>query len=550
MINKAIDLLKKTGEETKHMKSVWKASVTVIMAGLLVLSVAGCGGSDKKVDSGKAAGSKDTLKVAAASFADSLEPAADCCSRQVIRYGVGETLVKFDKKMNVTPWLAESWKIGDDRLTWTFRINDKAVFSNGNKVTGDAAAKSLLRTFEKSPRAKSMFRIVSVKGEGQNVLVRTGRPVPTLPQLLSDPLFLIVDVSVTDRDYEKMGPIGTGPYVVKSFTKEKCVLERNEKYWNGRAFYRYLDISAMNDPGVRAMALKKGEIDVAADIGSGDLVLFRDTKKFRISEISSVRSVLARPTVKEGRPLSDKRVREALASALDRQAWCKVLLKDTFTSGGPMLPPSVNYGFNELIKSDKNQYNVGRARKLLAEAGWKDTNGDGFVDKNGKNLELDYYFYSNRAELPLFAEATRSDARRVGIKINLKNVDYTETDKSGREGSGDLCISNTLTIQGDPEVFMNMYIKTNENNSNPQNGGGFSNARYDGLSDKLAEEFDPAKRRELIIEMEKIALEELPVIVYGYPRTNIVSKAEIANADIHPCDYYWETKDWKPAAIQ
>ena len=129
-------------------------------------------------------------------------------------------------------------------------------------------------------------------------------------------------------------------------------------------------------------------------------------------------------------------------------------------------------------------------------------------------------------------------------------MDYTEIDKIGREGSGDLCITNILTVQSDPEAFMNMYVKTNENNSNPGNGGGFSNAGYDGLSDKLAVEFDPAKRRELIIGMEKIALEELPLIVYGYPRTNIVSKAEIANADIYPCDYYWEIKDWKPAAIQ
>ncbi len=532
------------------MKSIWKKSAAVSLVVLVALSVAGCGGNNKKADGGKEAGPKDILKIGASNFAGSLEPTGDYHSWQIVRYGVGETLVKFDKKMNVTPWLADSWKLSDDKLTWTFKINDKAIFSNGNKVTGDAAAKSLLRTFEKSPRAKRILRVVSIKGEGQNVLIRTERPVPTLPCLLGDPLFLIVYAYVTDRDYEKMGPVGTGPYVVKSFTREKCVLERNEKYWNGKAFYSSLDVFAMDDPRNRAMALKKGEIDVAVDISSGDLDMFKDTKKFRISEFASVRSVLACLTVKEDRPLSDKRVREALASALDRQAYCKVLLKDTFISGGPMLPPSVHYGFSELINSDKNRYNVGRARKLLADAGWKDTNGDGFVDKNGKNLELDCYFCSNRAEQPLFAEATLSDARRVGIKVNLKKVDYTEIDKIGREGSGDLCISNALTVQGDPEVFMNMFIKTNKNNSNPDNGGGFSNARYDELSDKLAVEFDPDKRRELIIEMEKIALEELPLIVYGYPRANIVSKAEIANADIHPCDYYWETKDWRPAGIQ
>ena len=218
------------------MKAIWKKSVVIALAGLLALSTAGCGDGNKKADGGKEADTKDTLKVAAASFADSLEPTVDYNGWQVVRYGIGETLVKFDKKMNATPWLAESWKISDDRLTWTFRINDKAMFSNGNKVTGDAAAKSLLRTLEKSPRAKRILPIVSVNGEGQNVLIRTARPVPVLPQLLGDPLFLIVDASVTDRDYEKKGPVGTGPYVVKNFTKDKCILERNEKYWNGTSW--------------------------------------------------------------------------------------------------------------------------------------------------------------------------------------------------------------------------------------------------------------------------------------------------------------------------
>lgn len=532
------------------MKSIRKRTAAAALAVLLALAAAGCGSGDKKADSGKAAAPKENLKVGVTGFADSLDPAEDYVSWQVVRYGIGETLVKFDKKRNVTPWLAESWTCSDDKLTWTFRIKDGALFSNGNKVTGEAVAKSLLRTFEKSPRAKGMLALESVKGEGQTVRIKTRRPVPTLPGMLGDPLWLISDTSVKERDYGKMGPVCTGPYVVKSFSKERCVLQRNEKYWDGKVLFKSLEVVAVDEPHTRAMALKKGEIDVAVSVGSGDMDLFKDAKQFRISEIDSIRDVLARLNVKSGKPLADKRVREALACALDRQAYCKVLLKDTVTSGGPLLPPSVGYDYERLTRQDKNQYNVERAKKLLADAGWKDTNKDGYVDKNGKNLELDCYFSSGLAELPLFAEATRSDARQVGIKVNLKNTDCSALDKAGREGSGDMWISNVLTVQGDTEVFMNMYIKTNKDNSNPQNGGGYSNPKYDELSEKLAVEFDPAKRRALIIEMEKIALEDLPVIVYGYPRTNIISRADIANADIQPCDYYWITKDWAPAAAK
>ena len=75
--------------------------------------------------------------------------------------------------MNLTPWLAESWSISDDKLTWTFKINDKAVFSNGNKVTADAVKKSIERTFEKSNRAGTFFQFDNITADGQNLIIKT-----------------------------------------------------------------------------------------------------------------------------------------------------------------------------------------------------------------------------------------------------------------------------------------------------------------------------------------------------------------------------------------
>lgn len=258
--------------------------------------------------------------------------------------------------------------------------------------------------------------------------------------------------------------------------------------------------------------------------------------------------MLARLNVSNGKPLADKNVRKALLQSLDRDTYCKVLLKDTFTPGGPLLPPSVDYGFDKLKAEYPDNYNVENAKKLLADAGWKDTDGDGYVDKDGKNLELDFIYYSGRAELPLFAEATQSDAKKVGIKVNLKNVDYNVLDGIGTRGEYDLLISNVLAEQaGDPEVFINMYWKTNVNGSNPQNGSGYSNPAYDALSDQLSQEFDPAKRKEIIEQMEKIIQDDAATLVFGYPQTNMISSKKVKNADIKPCDYYWVTKSIVPA---
>ena len=498
------------------------------------------------------AATKELLKFGVTNFADSLEPTDNYFGWVVMRYGLGECLVRFDDQMNSVPWLAKEWKISEDGLTWTFTIDDRAVFSNGNKVTGEAAAKSIQRTFDKAPRAQAMFEYDSITSEGQNVLIKTKKPVPTLPGMLGDPLFIIIDTTVTDRDYAKMGPICTGPYVVNSYTKALAKMDRNPKYWDGEVPFDHVEIPSVDDPNTRAMALQAGEIDMAINIAAGDLALFGDKSKFYISAIPSLRSVLGRLNVAEGRPLSDKRVRQALISALDRETYCKVLLKDTFIPGGPQIPPSMDYGFADL--KDPNAYDPDRSEQLLAEAGWKDSDGDGFVDKDGKNLEIDFVFYSGRAELPLFAEATQSDAANVGIKVNLKNVDYNVLDGIGVRGEYDILISNVLAATaGNPEVFVNMYWKTNKHDgdpakgTNPQNGSGYSNPKYDELSDKLAVEFDPAKRREIVIEMQKIILEDAGTVIFGYPQTNMVSNLTVKNAEIKPCDYYWLTKDVRPA---
>jgi len=526
------------------MNKMLKVTAAAAMAGLMVFA-AGCGGGDKKAD--KKAVAKDTLKMGVTNFADSFEPTENYFGWVVMRYGVGECLTKFDKKMNTVGWLCDKWSVSDDKLTWTFHINDKAVFSNGNKVTGEAVKKSIERTFKMAKRAQSMFAYESIKADGQNVMIKTKTPIVTLPGMLGDPLFIIVDADASAKvDTRKMGPICTGPYVTESFTKAKFVGVRNEKYWNGAVPFKKLEVPSIDDPNTRAMALQKGEIDIAVNVSSGDMPLFRGKDKFSVSEIPSLRVVQARLNVRKDRPLGDPALRHALIKALDRETYAKALLKGTFSPGAPYMANSTDYGYNDLYAANPDKFNVEEAKKALAAAGYKDTNGDGYVEKNGngKNVELDYIFYSSRAELPVYAEATQASAKAVGIKINLKPLDYNITDKMSREGKYDLSISNVLCMQaGDPEVYMNMYLKTGQE----QNGGGYSNPEFDKLSNQLGTEFDPAKRKALVIDMQKIIMNDGAAIIYGTPLTNMVSSKAVTGAEIFPCDYYWFTTDIKPA---
>lgn len=515
----------------------WKKLLSVAMAACLSVAVfAGCGGKEA---------SKDTLRVGVTNFADSLEPTENAFGWVVMRYGMGETLTKFDEKMNIQPWLAEKWTISDDKLTWTFKIRDGVKFSNGNPLTAEAVKASIERAFAKNTRAATFFKYTEIKAEGQNLIITTDKPAPSMPGYLADPLFLIVDVSAEkDRDFAKQGPICTGPYVCESFVKEKAVMKKNPNYWDGEVPFETVEIPSIDDPNTRAMALQSGEVDMAVNIAPGDVGLFNDTGKYHVDKIASLRTVLAR--INEKGILGDPKVRAAFISMCDRKSYNEVILKGTFIEGKAPVPPSLDYGFDQL--SDPNHYDIERAKKLLDEAGWKDTDGDGIRDKDGKPLSVDFIIYNSRAELPIYAEAVQADGKKIGFDVKVKTVDYNLLDKIGINGEYDLLISNIITANtGDPEIYLNWYWRTNKDGDNQQNGSGYSNPEYDAKCAALAVEFDPAKRRQLMIEMQQILLNDAAALFLGYPETNIISSTKITGATMYPSDYYWITNKIRPA---
>lgn len=119
----------------------------LLACALVVPLLNGCGGNTDQPSGGE-------LAIGVTSFADTLEPTEQYFSWVVSRYGVGETLVRFDEEGELAPCLAESWAVSDDHLTWTFQIREGVKFSNGDMMTPEMVKSSLERTFNLSPRAR------------------------------------------------------------------------------------------------------------------------------------------------------------------------------------------------------------------------------------------------------------------------------------------------------------------------------------------------------------------------------------------------------------
>ena len=161
------------------MKYNWlkKALGLVVAAMMCATTITGC--ASKGADNSSKGNGEVTIAVT--SFADTLEPTQQYFSWVVSRYGVGETLVRFDENGKLTDCLAESWENSEDGKLWTFKIREGVKFSNGNEMTAESVKSSLERTFEMSERAIEFFNPVSMKVEGQNLIIETAEPVAVLP---------------------------------------------------------------------------------------------------------------------------------------------------------------------------------------------------------------------------------------------------------------------------------------------------------------------------------------------------------------------------------
>nr|WP_306307275.1 ABC transporter substrate-binding protein [Cellulosilyticum ruminicola] len=210
--------------------------------------------------------------------------------------------------------------------------------------------------------------------------------------------------------------------------------------------------------------------------------------------------------------------------------------------GKAPIPPTLDFGFDELV--DENIYDVESAKALLAEAGYVDINNDGYVEKpNGEILDLNFVIYTSREELNVYAQAAQANLKEVGIKVTLNTVSYETLLDMRDSGQYDLLIWNVLVANtGDPEK----YLRENWYSASHTNTTGYNNAEVDKLLDELAGTFDEAKRKELIIQIEQLIMNDAATVFFGYETTYLLSSTALTGVEMYPMDYYWLTKDIAP----
>lgn len=518
------------------------------MRKLLSLILAGCMMMALPVTA--SAADKTQLNVATELMGATLETTDLSNSWFVMRWGITECLVKNGDDGSWQPWLAESWEVADDNLTWTFKIRDGVTFSNGEPVTASKVKESIDYLYEvQNPDNGGVGDIygfmtyteLTADDEAGTITIVTDKPTADVPGVMAYPMTGIIDVAASkERDIPLEGPIGTGPYAVTSFTQDHDIqLAKNENYWDGEVPFETVNVVRIPEAATRSLSLQDGSADIAINVQAVDRAQLEAAGTFNISVVSGARDGYYH--VNFARALGNETLRKAVFMAIDGEAICDVTTNGSYTYGWtPLAPVYENYGGGEC--EDLYHYDPDAAMAMLDEAGIVDGDGDGIRELDGENINLVFVTTQSR-QMDLIAQAMTEQIKAIGVGCETQVVesqgDYMDN------GTFDFVNSNEMVIPtGDPVNFLShWYSKA----GTTYNYSRYENAEYDEIFEKLQTEFDTETRNGYIAQLNKILADDAAMLLGGYYNFNMCSAPTVTGAVNPTCDFYWITTDIVPA---
>lgn len=513
-----------------------------LSACLCVSMLAGCG-SNNKTETSKSdsktenSETKKTMVIGDTTFngsndEKSTNPHDAYSGWACIRYGIGETLVKYSDNMEIQPWLAKEWE-NVDELTWKITLQDNVKFSSGRDMDAEAVKQCLEHLIENHDRAKNDLKIASIDADGQVLTIHTSEPKPALLNYLGDPYGCIIDV---DAGFENGIVAGTGPYIaVDCKTDDHLTLVKNENYWNGEPKIDELTIRTLSNGDTLSAALQSGDIDAAYGMAYEAYPNF-ENDNYQFSSVQTSRAFFCSMNMTSP-VIQDDAVRKAIAMSIDKEGFVTALLDGHGMAANGAFPNGFAGFGGEHVKTES--YNPEGAKVVLEEAGWVDTDGDGIREKDGVKLVIRWLTYPSRQELPLLAEAVQASLKDVGMDVDI-NCTANRREFLADMSSFDIYASALVTApSGDPQYFFTTSCQPGMN----YNFGAYDNPEVTALIEQLSTEFDTEKRAELAIELQQKILDDHAYIFCSFLQMNMISRSNVKNYTAHACDYYQVTAD-------
>ncbi len=447
-------------------------------------------------------------------------------------------LVKYDKNLNIVGDLAESWHISEDGLVITFKLRKGVKWHDGVPFT----AQDVLYTYQVTidPRTPTAYAGDFLKVKKAEVLdnytfrVRYGAPFA--PALMSWgtpilPRHLLAGRDITTSPLARK-PIGTGPFRFHQWVPgQKIVLTANPDYFEGRPYIDGYVMRIIPDTATMFLELRAGGIDqmnltpLQYQRQTETPVFQKNFKKYRYLSFSYtyLGFNLQHPF------FSDRRVRQAIAYAINKEEIIQgVLLGLGRPATGPYKPGT--FWYNDKVK--KYPYNPARARELLAEAGWRDTDGDGVLEKDGRKFVFEIITNQGNEVRAKTAEIIQRRLSEVGIKVKIRILEWASfvNDFIGKRRFEATILG--WTIPQDPDIFDVWH--SSKTGPDELNFVSYRNREVDRLIELGRGTFDVSKRKACYDRVQEILAEDQPYVFLYVPDALPIISARVRGVEPAP----------------
>ncbi|MHC6225863.1 ABC transporter substrate-binding protein [Pseudomonas sp. X10] len=443
-----------------------------------------------------------------------------------------DSLVSMDGEGRIGPWLAKSWEVSDDGLSYTFHLRDDVRFTDGTPFNADAVKANL--DHMANPKTQSstaggyirQYRGTEVLDD-YTAVVHLATPYAAFLEVLAQGFLGIQSPTALtrSRDENCESPVGSGPFKVVRWERQNQVeLVRNPAYnWapptaqhQGPAYLERIVWKFIQEPSVRFASLQAGEVDVIEALPPESHEAAR-----RNSDLELI--IAQRPgnptngTFNMLRaPFDDIRVREAFVRSADVEGALKSVYFGEFPrAGGPLsvATPFYSPGFER-----SQDYDPARAAQLLDQAGWSARDAQGYRTKDGKRLQATVLIGTRTppSEQTLW-EQVQATARQSGFDLVLEQM--SDTQSTARQAAWDYDIRigywNTNTPDVLRIIFSSAFVQPAGVGGYHQNTAGYSDAGFDALIESALATQDPEQRRQIYEQAQaQIAGQYLQLTTY------------------------------------
>ncbi|MFH0918736.1 MAG: ABC transporter substrate-binding protein [Fibrobacterota bacterium] len=480
----------------------------------------------------------------------------------------------------VKPGLAESWTHSPDYLTWRFNLRKGVTWSDGVPLTADDVVFTLndliyndsiisgyregLMVDKKKIAVKKIddytveFKLPATFAVFERAAGFAILPRHKLEKFVKNNTFNSawgINTGVNEI-------VGTGPFILEKYEPgQRVVLKRNDAYWKkdsaGNAL-PYLDrvvILTVKDKNAMVLKFKNGETDFCELISGDDYPMLKPLEKeggftmyrlgarmgdehLMLNQNQGVNPKTNKPYLDpvKRKWFSDKKFRQAIAHALDRESMVNIVLNGLGVVLHGPVSPAAGYFYNENIK--KYDYNPEKARALLKEAGFTDRNNDGFVeDADNNTVELAILTNYGNTRREKYSEMIRKDLEKAGLKAHYTLVEFnTLIDKLLATYDWDAIVLGT-TGGDDPYSGGNVwhsYSPHHQWNPNQKTPATVWEKRTDEIFDLALKEMDRGRRKALYDEWQDSVAENLPLIPLANPEKIFAVRNKFGNVNPTP----------------